>query len=149
MIVMSAARRGLICLAVVLTALTGSACSSALDNETPRAGLACVDDSKHCIDQRGAALHAIMSDRDRKWVREPATPEAYASGVRLFAFKTRKRDLTCDELSIGQREADGAASVLRGPGAGGLSPAQVSRGMMLSSEVSRELATERNRRCRA
>ena len=42
------------------------------------------------------ALRGMMADKDRRWVREPASPESYASGVRLFAYKRRKRDLSCD-----------------------------------------------------
>lgn len=114
-----------------------------------RAGLGCVDDSAHCIEQRSATLRTLVADRERKWIREPATAAAYASGVRLFAFKQRKRELTCDELAIGKREADAAAPTLRGPAGAGLSPAQVSRGVMLGQEVSRELANEQGRRCRA
>lgn len=109
----------------------------------------CVDDSKACIEQRGAALRAMMSDRKHSWVRERPTAHSYAAGVRLFAFRSRKRDLTCEELIIGKREADAAPTVLRGPGAGGLSPAQVSRGTLLAGEVSRELGKEiRRRSCR-
>lgn len=115
----------------------------------PRAGLACVDDSRQCIDQRQTALKSLMSDPGRQWIREPATAEAYASGVRLFAYKGRKRELTCDELALGRREADAAPGVLRGPGAGSLTTAQVSRGTMLAAEVSRELGVEMKRRCRA
>ena len=91
----------------------------------------------------------MVGDKDRKWVREPASPQAYASGVRLFAFKSRKKDLSCDELAVGRREADAGPGVLRGSGGSGLSPAQVSRGVMLSSEVSKELSNEMQRRCKA
>lgn len=135
-------------------ALTGallvSACAtSTLDTQSEnRGGLTCVDDSKHCVDQRMATLRTMMSDKDRRWIREPATPEAYASGVRLFAFKGRKKDLTCEELAIGKREADTGPGVLRGPAAAGLSPAQVSRGTMLAGEVSKELSVEMRRRCK-
>lgn len=115
----------------------------------PRAGLACIDDSKHCIDQRQSTLHSMVGDRDRKWVREPASPQAYASGVRLFAFKTKKKELSCDELAVGKREADAGPGVLRGSGGSGMSPAQVSRGVMLAGEVSKEFANEMKRRCKA
>jgi hypothetical protein len=90
----------------------------------------------------------MMADPQRRWVREPSSAAAFASGVRLFAFKQKKRELTCDELAIGQREAEGAAPTLRGPGGAGLTPAQISRGVMFGDEVSRELANERRRRCR-
>lgn len=149
MISMLAVRQVLSCLAAVAVAAGSVACSSSLDGDLPPAGLACVDDSKHCIEQRSAALHAIMSDKQRRWVRETPSPAAYASGVRLFAFKTRKRELSCDELAIGRREAESAETMLRGPGSNQLSPAQVSRGVMLGAEVSRELAAEMKRRCKA
>lgn len=115
----------------------------------PAPGLACVDDSKHCVESRMGALKGMMADKNRAWVRQPATPASYASGVRLFAFKGRKKELTCEELAIGKREADAGPGILRGPGAAGLTPGQISRGAMLSSEVSKELGVEMKRRCRA
>lgn len=149
MICMRATRRVLLCLASAVAGSAIAACSAGLDSSGSHAGLGCVDDSSHCIEQRRTALHSIMSDKDRKWVREAPTPAAYASGVRLFAFKTRKSELSCDELAVGRREADNAPHVLRGPGSTNLTPAQVSRGVMLGAEVSRELAAEMKRRCRA
>jgi len=113
----------------------------------PRAD--CVDDSPPCVERRGAALREMMADPKRRWVREPANAHSYAAGVRLFAFRSRKRELTCDELSLGKREADAAPMVLNGPDSGPLSPAQKSRGTMLAAEVSKELASEMRRRgCR-
>ena len=112
-------------------------------------GPSCADDSATCIAERGALLRTMLNDKSRSWVREPAKPETYATGVRMFAFKGRKRDLNCDELAIGRKEADAAPATLRGEQAKGLSPAQVSRSMMLAAEVSRELQAEIKRRCRA
>jgi hypothetical protein len=66
----------------------------------------------------------------------------------LFAFRGKRKELTCDELGVGRREADAAPQSLRGPGAAGLSPAQVSRSLMLAAEVSKELGSEYNRRCK-
>ena len=148
MIRVRAAGRVLPLIAGSLGALVIGACSAGL-NSAPQAGMQCVDDSSPCIEQRRQALNAIMADRSRAWVREQPTPEAYASGVRLFAFKSRKTELSCDELALARREADNAPAVLRGPQAAGLTPAQVSRGVMLGAEVSRELAAEMKRRCRA
>lgn len=136
-------------LALALATLAAACASDQVDITTDtRPGLTCVDDSRQCIDQRQTALRNFMADRERRWVREPATPQAYASGVRLFAFKGRKKDLTCDELAIGRREADAAPGVLNGAGAASLTPAQVSRSTLLAAEVSRELAVEMKRRCR-
>ncbi len=114
----------------------------------PGKGMSCLDDSPNCVAERKSALRHIVTRSDRHWVREPATAHSYASGVRLFAFKTKKKELTCDELKIGRHEADGAARVLRGPDGRTLSPAQISRGVILGEEVSRELAREQARRCR-
>ena len=111
------------------------------------ASLTCVDDSAQCIGQRKAALTSMTSDPSKKWVKEPANALAHASGVRLFAFKTKKKDLSCDELAAGKKEADSAPGALRSGGSG-LTPSQVSRGVMLASEVGRELQNEYNRRCK-
>lgn len=118
--------------------------------EDTRAGLSCVDDSKECVDQRQATLKSMLADKDRTWVKEPATPHAHASGVRLFAYRTQKKDLSCEQLAAGRREADGVAKSLKGSDAKGLSPAQISRATMFAAEVSKELSVEmKARRCKA
>lgn len=113
----------------------------------PRAGLGCVDDSPECIHRRQATLRNMVDDKSRGWVHEQPTPEAYASGVRLFAFKTKKKELTCDELKRGKLEADTARTSVASLG-NRLTPAQVSRSVMLAGEVGRELQNEINRRCK-
>lgn len=115
---------------------------------SPMSGLSCVDDSLDCISRRKATLSYMTNDPARAWVRQPPTAHAYASGVRLFAFKKKKSELTCDELKIGSNEAANAPKILRGPGASSLSPAQVSRGTLLAAEVARDLRRELKRRCR-
>jgi hypothetical protein len=145
---------GRILVSISIAALAASVLAScaALNFETaaiepPQAD--CVDDSPPCIERRGAALREMMADPKRRWVREPANAHSYAAGVRLFAFRSRKRELPCEELALGKREADAAPAVLNGPDSGPLSPAQKSRGTMLAAEVSKELATEMRRRgCR-
>lgn len=74
----------------VATGLSGCAANNASIPEL-RAGLVCVDDSVDCISKRQATLRSLVNDGDHSWIKEPATPEAYASGVRLFAFKTKRR----------------------------------------------------------
>jgi hypothetical protein len=125
-----------------------SACSGTGVDLDERAGLACVDDTPACVSRREATLKAMLADTSRKWVRETPTPEAHASGVRLFAFRGKKAELTCEELAQGRREAAAAPKALkRGQG---LSPAQISRASLLAAEVGRELGAElRRRRCRA
>lgn len=121
-----------------------------LGQDDPRAGLSCVDDSKECVDSRQATLKGMLADKDRAWVKEPVTPHAHASGVRLFAYRTQKKELTCAELAAGRSEADSAARALRGADAKNLSPAQIARATMFAAEVSKELTAEmRARRCKA
>jgi hypothetical protein len=140
-------RKRAIAVALGSLALVVSACSG-MDDE--RAGLSCIDDSPDCVGQRQATLKSMIADQDRKWVRESTTPQAHASGVRLFAFRSRKKDLSCEELAIGRREADSVPKALKGPEGKSMSPAQVSRANMFAAEVSRELAAEiRARRCKA
>jgi hypothetical protein len=136
-------------LAAICGALAVSACSNSGPAEIGGRGMSCVDDSQACISERGSALSSLMADKQRTWVRQPAPPAAYASGVRLFAFKQKKRELSCDELQIGRREAGAGPGVLRGPDGRGLSTGQIARGVMLSEEVGRELAAESRRRCGA
>ena len=136
-------------LAVALSGLCilASACSN-FGPDDPRAGLSCVDDSQECVDRRQVTLKSMLDDQDRKWVKEPTNPQAHASGVRLFAFRSRKKELTCEELALGRREADSVPKTLRG--SKDLSPAQISRANLFAAEVSKELAAEmRSRRCKA
>lgn len=112
-----------------------------------RAGLGCVDDSLECVRRRQATLRNMVDDKSRSWIKESPTPEAYASGVRLFAYKSKKKELSCDELKRGKLEADTARTSLQSVGTR-LTPAQVSRSVMLAGEVGRELQNEINRRCK-
>jgi hypothetical protein len=123
-----------------------SACSGlSLDD---RAGLSCIDDSPECVSRREATLKSMLADKDRRWVRETPTPQAHATGVRLFAFRSKKAELSCDELIHGRKEAETAPKALKGQQ--GLSPAQISRASLFAAEVGKELAAEiRRRRCRA
>ena len=125
-----------------------SACSGMLGPGDSRAGLSCIDDSPECVEQRDVTLKSMLADKNRSWVKETATPHAHASGVRLFAFRSKKAELTCEELAHARKEAEGAPKVLKG--AQGLSPAQISRASMFAAEVNRELVAEmKKRRCRA
>ncbi len=123
-------------------------CAGSNDIGPQPAGLRCVDDSSHCISQREKVFDSYMADKSRSWVKQPAGPHAYASGVRLFALNKRRKELSCDELAHAKREADAAPIALRGSGGSELTPAQVSRGVMLASEVSRDLGREMARRCK-
>jgi hypothetical protein len=136
--------------AVCGLSLLAGGCGGLFDGGDTKAGLSCVDDSPECVEQRQVTLKAMLADKDRTWVKEAPTPQAHASGVRLFAYRTRKKELSCEELAHARREADGAAKTLRGPEGKSLSPAQISRATMFAAEVSKELSAEmRTRRCKA
>ena len=123
---------------------------SGFGTQDPRAGLSCLDDSSECVELRQVTLKSYLADNDRKWIKEAATPQAHASGVRLFAFRSRKKELSCEELAHGRREADSVAKSLRGPEGKEFAPALIARATMLASEVSKELGAEmRARRCKA
>lgn len=135
-------------LALVAGVLALGACAIGSGPEIgTRAGLGCVDDSPECVNRRQATLRHMVDDKSKSWINEAPTPEAYASGVRLFAYKTKKKELSCDELRRGKLEADTARTSLQSMGAR-LTPAQVSRSVMLAGEVGRELEREINRRCK-
>lgn len=138
----------LLALAGGLAALAGGCAVSEVPSPGPQGGMACLDDSPACIGQRQAALRHLVTRSDRHWVKERPTVDAYASGVRLFALKNKKKELTCDELQMARHEADGADKMLRGPDGRRLTPAQISRGSMFAAEVAKELSREQARRCR-
>jgi hypothetical protein len=142
-------RRFAVVAASALCALICSACAGGDSPQVPSqsAGLNCVDDSPQCVTHRKTKLQAMVSDPARAWVKEPVTANGYASGVRLFAFKNKKKDLSCEELSHGRKEAEAAPAALRANGTG-LTPAQIARSAMLAQEVGRELGNEYNRRCK-
>jgi len=134
--------------AIVLLAAFVSACAGdTAQPELSRVGYSCVDDSPECVSHRQTLLRQLQSDPSRGWMREQPSPESYASGVRLFAMKTKKHDLTCEELARGRQEAEQAPGALRSLGSR-LTSAQVSRSQMLATEVGRELSNEFGRRCR-
>jgi hypothetical protein len=129
-------------------AMMASACTGLFAPEDNRAGLSCIDDSPECVERRQTTLSALLADKNRTWVKEAPTPQAHASGVRLFAFRSAKAELTCEELAHGRKEAEAAPKALKG--GQGLSPAQISRASLFAAEVNKELTAEmKKRHCRA
>ena len=144
----AARRRPALAAALAAIGLAVSACSGGGLVDEARGGLSCLDDSSECVDQRQAALKSMLADKDRSWLKEPADAKAHASGVRLFAFRSQKGDMSCEELSYARKEAESAPKVMKA--SQGLSPAQISRASLFAVEVNKELATEmRKKRCRA
>src|SRR5262245_11448231 len=82
--------------AFALAGLLAACAGWGIGQDDAPAGLGCVDDTFQCVDQRRAALKTLLDDKQNGWVKQAPTPQAYASGVRLFALKQKKRELTCD-----------------------------------------------------
>jgi hypothetical protein len=141
-------KKTIMTLAVVSCVLGAAACGGNDAALGQARGLKCVDDTNVCISQRKEVFDSYMADPSRSWVRQPAGPHEYASGVRLMAFSKKRKELSCDELTHAKEEADRAPSALSGGAYSGLTPGQIARGTMLAREVSRELAGEIVRRCR-
>lgn len=91
-------------------------------------------------------LNELMRKGNREWVRTQPTPQAFASGTRLFALRALRSSLTCKELSQGLSQIAAAAKFLAEPIAG-VDAAQQERIRGLNLEVERELRTETRSRC--
>ena len=141
--------RGLRLIAALATCFEIAGCAGAPDPAfAQQRGLKCVDDSNVCISQRKMVFDSYMADKSRAWIKQPAGPHEYASGVRLMAYSKMRKDLSCEQLAHAKEEADRGPASLSGGSYVGLTTAQVARGAMLAREVSRELANEMARRCR-
>jgi hypothetical protein len=92
-------------------------------------------------------LKTMIESPDRGWIGRRPSPDVYANGTRLFAYRALRRQLTCSELSMAVDELNAVSKSLGGPVAG-MSPDQASRTRALSSQVHGELAKERHGRCR-
>jgi hypothetical protein len=136
-------------IAALATCFELAGCAGAPDPAfAQQRGLKCVDDSNVCISQRKMVFDSYMADKSRAWIKQPAGPHEYASGVRLMAYSKMRKDLSCEQLAHAKEEADRGPASLSGGSYVGLTTAQVARGAMLAREVSRELANEMARRCR-
>jgi hypothetical protein len=141
--------RGLRLVAALASCIELAGCGGAADPAFgQQRGLKCVDDSNVCISQRKMVYDSYMADKSRTWMKQPAGPHEYASGVRLMAYSKMRKDLSCGELAHAKEEADRGPAALSGGAYVGLTTAQVARGAMLAREVSKELSREIAQRCR-
>jgi hypothetical protein len=94
------------------------------------------------------ALKKMVDDRKRGWVGDHQPAAAYSDGTRLFAYRALRKKLTCRELTLALTEVHAAAKSLAGE-VPGVSPEQISRTRLLSTQVEGELSKEHGARCRA
>jgi hypothetical protein len=101
-------------IAALATCFELAGCAGAPDPAfAQQRGLKCVDDSNVCISQRKMVFDSYMADKSRAWIKQPAGPHEYASGVRLMAYSKMRKDLSCEQLAHAKEEADrGPASLL-------------------------------------
>jgi hypothetical protein len=87
-----------------------------------------------------AELKGMMKDPKRDWIGQPQSPDGYATGTRLFAYRGLRKEMTCNELKRGLEDINTAKVSLE--------PARYARTVALMSDVAGELEVERGRRCR-
>jgi hypothetical protein len=87
-----------------------------------------------------AQLKKMVGDPKRDWIGQPQSPDDYANGTRLFAYRALRKKLTCNELKGAIEDTKAAASLLQSP--------RHERARALTTTVARELKTEQDRRCK-
>lgn len=92
-------------------------------------------------------LKAMIESPDHGWIGQRQSPDAYANGTRLFAYRALRKQLTCNELGLAVDELQSVSRTLDS-GASGMAPDQITRTRSLSSQVHGELSKERQSRCR-
>jgi hypothetical protein len=93
-----------------------------------------------------ARLKGMTADPDRRWIRQPESPAAQASGVRLFAYAALRKKLTCEELALALAEIKRTGDVFQGS-VPGVRPENAASVTALNARVGEELRTESARRC--
>jgi hypothetical protein len=101
----------------------------------------------HDVPSCETMLRKMTDGSDRSWITRPETPEGLLTGVRMFALRTLRPKLTCDELGAALEQLRGVPAALRPPPAGS-SPEDITRTTRLAAEVHDELRAENEARCR-
>jgi hypothetical protein len=93
-----------------------------------------------------ARLKALLDDQTRKWIGEPQLPPEHATGVRQFAYRALRTELSCKQLALAIDELAAAKTAFRAS-VPGVAPAQAARVRALDGQVEAELRAERAKRC--
>ena len=89
----------------------------------------------------------MQADPKRTWVTKPETHAAYATGVKLFAYKSRKSEMTCAELAHGREETRTMPQALKPGSVPGMNDSRLAQVRDLSGQVHKELSKEFDRAC--
>jgi hypothetical protein len=93
-------------------------------------------------------LKTMIDSPDRGWIGKRQSPDTYANGTRLFAYRALRKQLTCRELTLAVDEVRAVSKSFDSP-VPGMAPDQLSRTQALTTQVEGELAKERAGRCRS
>jgi hypothetical protein len=93
-----------------------------------------------------AVLRAMLADPTQSWMVRAPTPEEFANGTRLFAYRALKSTLECGKLRFANAELDWAVDTFKS-GAEKIDPAHRARVAALAEAVRAEIAAEIKRRC--
>jgi hypothetical protein len=132
----------------VLVALLVAGCASPGDfalfkssDANEKASLAAPAGEDRCPTPEKCAkeLRKMINDPTREWIGQPQSPDGYANGTRLFAYRALRKKLTCNELKRALEDMNAATSLLQ--------PAQYDQARALTVAVAREIKAEQGRRC--
>ncbi len=114
----------------------------------PRAQAATAQSGRcHDVPSCETMLRKMTEGSDRSWISQSETPEGLLTGVRMFALRTLRPKLTCDELGSALEQLRGVPAALR-PAPAGSTPEDIARTNRLAAEVHDELRAENEARCR-
>ena len=93
-----------------------------------------------------AVLRAMIADSTQSWMVRAPTPQEFANGTRLFAYRALKSTLECGKLRFANAELDWAVDTFKG-GADNVEADHRARVAALAEAVRGELTAEIKKRC--
>ena len=111
------------------------------DSEKESAAALAEKDTCPSPEKCAAQLRKMVTAPTRDWVGQPQSPDGYADGTRLFAYRALRKKLTCNELKRALEDTNAATSLLQ--------PTRYDSARSLTTSVARELKAEQDKRCGA
>lgn len=93
-----------------------------------------------------AVLRAMIADPTQSWMVRAPTPEEFANGTRLFAYRVLRPTLECGKLRFASAELDWAIDTFHGTPAG-VDATHRARVAALAEAVRSEIEAEIRKRC--
>ena len=89
----------------------------------------------------------MLGDPKRSWITKPEMAAAYATGVKLLAYRGKKVEMTCAELAHGREETRTMPQTLKPGSVQGMNDSRLAQVRDLSGQVNKELSREFDRAC--